>query len=92
MDNHDGIYQDDRQPGRREVVSRPSVECTMICDPSIPHAGTHRCSSARNGSRGKDSDRARQHPRILDCGNWMNLSGTWFYFILFSNRLSIFMG
>jgi hypothetical protein len=63
----------------------------MIYDLSIPRAGMHRCNSAPNGSRGRDSGRALPHPRSLDYGSWMNLSGTWFYFILFSNRLSIFM-
>jgi hypothetical protein len=63
----------------------------MIYDPSNWHSDMQSRSSARNGSRGKDSDLARQHPRSLDDGSWMNSFGTWFLFILFSNRLSIFM-
>jgi hypothetical protein len=63
----------------------------MIYDLSNWHADMHHCNSALNGSRGKDSDRERQHPHSLGYYSWMNSSGTWFYFILFSNRLSIFM-
>jgi hypothetical protein len=49
----------------------------MIYDLSNWHSDMQSRSSAPNGSRGKDSDRERQHPRSLGYYSWMKIE-TWF--------------